>query len=106
MLRISVQYQCQLLECVNSYDVCFAVYHHVIHLFTVINCSDPGTPLNGQQADVKNGYSYGGSVKFTCKNNHTLSGRSQIFCEETKDWTEFANTKVLVKADHRLVLVH
>ena len=89
MLRISAQYQCQLVECVNSYALYHQVYKslHVIHLFTVINCGDPGTPLNGQQADVKNGYSYGGSVKFTCKNNYTLSGESEIFCEETKDWS-------------------
>ena len=67
--------------------ICTSLSMLLTYLFTVISCGDPGTPLNGQQADVKNGYNYGGSVKFTCKDNYTLSGKSEINCEETKDWS-------------------
>ncbi|KAL9963292.1 hypothetical protein ACROYT_G032477 [Oculina patagonica] len=53
----------------------------------IISCGDPGTPDNGEQANVKNGYNYGGSVEFTCKDNYTLSNRSRIYCLATKHWS-------------------
>ncbi|XP_078348139.1 protein lev-9-like isoform X2 [Oculina patagonica] len=53
----------------------------------IISCGDPGTPLHGKQTNVKNGYNYGSSVEFICNDNYTLSGRSKIYCEETKDWS-------------------
>ena len=52
------------------------------------------TVLNGQNPNLKNHYNCGGSVKFTCKNNYSLSGKSEIFCEETKR-LELASTKML-----------
>ncbi len=59
----------------------------MLPIFSVTSCGDPGTPVNGKQTNVKNGYNYGGSVEFICNDNYTLSGRSKIYCEETKDWS-------------------
>ena len=59
----------------------------VTYFFAVKSCGDPGTPLNGLQVNVKNGYNYGGSVEFACKDNYTLSEKKKIYCEETKDWS-------------------
>lgn len=52
-----------------------------------MRCEDPGTPVNGKQANVKDDYYYGGSVEFACKDNYTLGGESTIYCEETKKWS-------------------
>ncbi len=81
---LSISYEIQFVfsnvtQCIFDFPVTY--------LFAVISCGDPGTPLHGKQTNVKNGYNYGGSVEFICKDNYTLSGRSKIYCEETKDWS-------------------
>ena len=51
-----------------------------------VECGDPGKPTNGEQI-VRNGYFYGGSVKFVCDNNYTLVGTDVIYCQANGSWS-------------------
>ena len=67
--------------------VCFFAFFFFFHfLYIVVQCPDPGKPVNGAQV-VNKGFVYGGSVTFTCDKDYTLRGKSTIYCQEDKQWT-------------------
>lgn len=53
----------------------------------VVSCEDPGTPLHGYKRKVSGNYTYGGFIRFKCKTNYTLKGRSKLTCQANKKWT-------------------
>ena len=58
----------------------------MISVAIVVQCGDPGSPLNGTQ-NVDKGYVYGGSVMFICDKDYTLQGTSKIYCRADKSWS-------------------
>ncbi|XP_067016833.1 sushi, von Willebrand factor type A, EGF and pentraxin domain-containing protein 1-like isoform X2 [Acropora muricata] len=54
----------------------------------LVKCDDPGTPVNGMRI-VSKGLVYGGSLRFKCNRDYTLTkGMSEIiYCQATKRWT-------------------
>ncbi|XP_015754423.1 PREDICTED: sushi, von Willebrand factor type A, EGF and pentraxin domain-containing protein 1-like [Acropora digitifera] len=54
----------------------------------LVKCDDPGTPVNGMRI-VSKGLVYGGSLRFKCNRDYTLTkGMSEIiYCQANKRWT-------------------
>ena len=57
------------------------------HLFSVVNCGDPGHPKNGL-TKARGGFTYGNDVTFSCLANYVLQGSLLATCESDGRWSK------------------
>ena len=62
-----------------------SLYSVFVIFSSAVNCSDPGTPTNGQRS--LSSTTYNSVVSFTCDVGHTLQGPNSRTCQSNGQWS-------------------
>ena len=75
-----------------------------VYLFIVVNCGDPGTPVNGTR--TVSTFSYPITVNYTCNNGFRLIGNRSLNCLDCGHWSGAPPTcqsKLHYQCEHILI---
>ena len=68
---------------------CLTSLDHLLFLFPVVSCPDPGRPENG---DRFGGFTVGSTVLFSCQEPFKIHGSQKRTCMENKEWNGTLST--------------